>query len=103
MPAGQLRAYLLIAGAGAVLALINLGGALVAAIGVGLMLIGLILSAPAAPRSGGDETNWWGLLGAGVALALIGVPLELAWELGGGLLTAVGGALGVIGAALGFP
>ena len=103
MPSGQLRAYLLISAAGAVLALINLGGVLVAAIGLGLMLVGLVLSAPAAPRSGGDEVNWWGILGAGTALVLIGVPLELAWELGGGLLTAFGGALGVIAAALGFP
>ena len=103
MPAGQLRLYLLISAAGSVLALINVGGTLVAGIGFGLMLVGLILSAPAAPRSGGDDVNWWALLGAGTALVLIGVPLELGWELGGGLLTAVGGALGVIGAALGVP
>jgi hypothetical protein len=103
VPAGQLRACLLISAAGAVLALINVGGILVAATGLGLMLVGLVLSAPAAPRPGGDAVNWWGLLGAGTALVLAGIPLELVWELGGGLLTAVGGALGVIAAALGVP
>jgi len=103
VPSGQLRGFLLISGAGAVLALINLGGTLGAAIGLGLMVVGLVLSAPAAPRPEADQVNWWGLLGAGTALALVGVPLELAWELGGGLLTAAGGALGVIGVALGIP
>lgn len=103
MPPGQLRGLLLISGLGAVLALINLGGILVALVGLGLMLVGLVFSASAAPRPGGDAINWWGILGAGTALVLVGVPLELAWELGGGLLTAAGGALGVIGVALGLP
>jgi hypothetical protein len=100
---GQLRAFLLVSGVGALAVLVNLGGTLVAAIGVGLMVIGLVLSAPAAPRSGSDQVNWWGFLAAGTALALAGVPLELAWELGGGLLAAAGGALAVIGVALGVP
>ena len=103
MASGQLRALLLVAGIGALALLLNLGGTLVAAIGAGLMLICLVLSASAAPRGGSDEFNWWGFLAAGTALALVGVPLELAWELGGGLLAAVGGALAVIAVALGLP
>lgn len=91
------------AGAGAVLALIDLAGTAGAAIGLGLMLVGLVFTAAAAPRSDAPGANWWGLMAAGVAVALIGVPLELVWETPGGLLTAIGSGLVVIGVALGLP
>ena len=103
MPAAQLRGFLLVAGAGAVLALVNLLGTVGAAIGLGLMIAGLVLSAPAAPPSGADRVNWWVLLAAGTLLAAIGVPLELAWETPGGMLTGVGSALVVVAVALGLP
>ena len=103
MPAPQLRGFLLLAGAGAVLALVNLLGTAGAAIGLGLMLAGMMLSAPAAPASGSDRVNWWALLAAGTLLVAIGVPLELAWETPGGLLTGVGSALVVVAVALGLP
>jgi hypothetical protein len=103
VPASQLRGFLLLAGAGAVLALVNLLGTAGAAIGLGLMLVGLVLSAPAAPRSGSDRVNWWRPLAAGTLLVAIGVPLELAWETPGGLLTGVGSALVVVAVALGLP
>ncbi len=103
MTEGQLRGLLLVSGAGAALALVNLFGTLGAAIGLALMIIGLVLSAAAAPRSDAPGANWWGLMAAGVVLALIGVPLELVWETPGGLLTAAGSALVVIGVALGLP
>jgi hypothetical protein len=99
----QLRGVFIIFGAGAVLALINLLGTLGAAVGLGLMILGLVLSAAAAPPQHSEGVNWWSLLAAGTALVLAGVPLQLAWELGGGLLVAAGGALGVIGVALGWP
>lgn len=103
MAAAQLRGLLLVAGAGAVLTLIDLAGTIGAGIGLGLMLIGLILTATAAPRSNAPGANWWGLMAAGVGLAVIGVPLGLLWETPGGLLTALGSGLVVVGVALGLP
>ena len=103
MPAAQLRGLLLVAGAGAALALVHLAGVAGALIGFGLMLFGLVFSAPAAPRSDAPGANWWSLMAAGVALALIGIPLELVWETPGGLLTAAGSGLVVVGVALGLP
>ena len=103
MAAAQLRGLLLVAGAGAALALVDLAGTAGAVIGLGLMLVGLIFTAPAAPRSDAPGANWWSLMAAGVGLAVIGVPLELVWETPGGLLTAVGSGLVVVGVALGLP
>jgi hypothetical protein len=99
----QLRGLLLVAGTGAALALIDLAGTAGAAVGLGLMLLGLVFTAPAAPRSDAPGANWWTLMAVGVAVALIGVPLELASETVGGLLTAVGSGLVVVGVALGLP
>jgi hypothetical protein len=103
VPAAQLRGLLLVAGAGAALALVDLTGTAGAVVGVGLMLFGLIFTAPAAPGSDAPAGNWWGLMAAGVGLAVIGVPLELVWETPGGLLTALGSGLVVVGVALGLP
>jgi hypothetical protein len=98
----RLRTILLLAGAGAVLALIGIGGIAVELVGLGLMILGTVLSAPAAPKAGEGDVNWWALLGVGTLLAAIGIPLALGVELVGGLLTAIGGVLVVVGAALGY-
>ena len=102
MPESRPRAILLVAGLGAVMALIGVGGLAVELVGLALMVVGTLLSAPAAPRSGAGDVNWWALLALGTLLAAIGIPLALASELVGGLLTAVGGVLVVVGAALGY-
>lgn len=103
MPRARLRAALLIAGIGAVVILVDLLGSAGALAGLGLILLGTLLSAPAAPGPGRGDVNWWALLAAGAALALVGVPLELALETPGGLLAGIGGALVVIAVALGLP
>jgi hypothetical protein len=103
MPRSRLRAVLLIAGLGAVAVLVGLLGTAGAFAGVGLMLLGTLLSAPTAPRPGRGEVNWWALLAAGTALALAGVPLGLALETPGGLLAGLGGVLVVVAVALGLP
>jgi hypothetical protein len=99
----QLQALLAIAGIGAGLALIQLLGAPGGFVGVGLMIVATILTAPAAPEPGAEGLNWWALLAAGTALALVGVPLALVLEAPGGLLTAVGGGLAIVGVAFGMP
>jgi hypothetical protein len=99
----QLQALLAIGGIGAALALIQLLGVAGGLVGVGLMIVCTILTAPAAPEPGAGGVNWWALLAGGTALALIGVPLGLALEAPGGLLTAFGGGMALVGVAFGYP
>jgi hypothetical protein len=99
----QLQALLVIGGIGAALALIQLLGVAGSLVGVGLMVICTVLTAPAAPEPEAEGLNWWALIGGGTALAVIGVPLELALEAPGGLLTAIGGGLAMVGVAFGYP
>jgi hypothetical protein len=99
----QLQALLVIGGIGAALALIQLLGIAGGLVGVGLMVVCTILTAPAAPEPGAGGVNWWALLAGGTALALIGVPLGLALEAPGGLLTAFGGGMALVGVAFGYP
>ena len=42
-------------------------------------------------------------IAGGTALVLIGVPLGLALEAPGGLLTAIGGGMAIVGVAFGYP
>jgi hypothetical protein len=99
----QLQALLAIGGIGAALALIQLLGVAGGLAGVGLMVAATILTARAAPEPDAGGINWWALLAGGTALALIGVPLGLVLEAPGGLLTAVGGGMALVGVAFGMP
>lgn len=99
----RLQAILAIGGIGAALALVGLLGTTGGLIGVGLMVLATILTAPSAPKPGDPGVNWWALLAGGTALALIGVPLAIAVEAPGGLLTAIGGGLVIVGVAFGMP
>ena len=99
----QLQAMLVIGGIGAALALIQLLGVAGGLVGVALMGICTVFTAPAAPEHGSGGINWWALIAGGTALALIGVPLGLALDAPGGLLTAIGGGMAMVGVAFGFP
>lgn len=99
----QLQALLVIGAIGAGLALIQLLGLAGGLVGVGLMAFSTILSAPAAPEPGARGLNWWALLAGGTAFALIGVPLSLVLEAPGGLLTAIGGGMAIVGVVFGYP
>ena len=99
----QLQALLVIGAIGAALALIQLLGIAGGLAGVALMVFSTILSAPAAPEPGARGLNWWALLAGGTALALIGVPLGLVLEAPGGLLTALGGGMAIVGVVFGYP
>lgn len=99
----QLQALLVIGGIGAALALIQLLGVAGGVVGVALMVICTVLTAPAAPGPEAGGLNWWALIAGGTALALIGVPLGLALETPGGLLTAIGGGMAMVGVAFGMP
>ena len=93
----------MIGGIGAALALIQLLGVAGGLVGVGLLVICTVLTAPAAPDPEAEGVNWWALIAGGTALALVGVPLGLLFEALGGLLTAVGGGLAMVGVAFGYP
>jgi hypothetical protein len=99
----QLQALLIIGALGAGLAVIQLLGLAGGLVGVGLMIFSTILSAPAAPEPGARGLNWWALLAGGTVLVLIGVPLSLGLEAPGGLLTAIGGGMAIVGVAFGYP
>jgi hypothetical protein len=99
----RLQAVLGIGAIGAALALVGLLGTAGDVVGVGLMTLATILTAPSAPRGGTAPVNWWSLLAGGTALAMIGVAVGLAAEGPGGLITAVGGGLVIVGVAFGMP
>jgi hypothetical protein len=99
----RLQALLGIGGIGAALALVGLLGTAGGLVGVGLMALSTILTTPAAPRPGAPGLNWWMLLAGGTAVAMIGVALGLALEGPGGLITAIGGGLVIVGVAFGMP
>jgi hypothetical protein len=99
----QLQALLAIAAIGAALALVQLLGTAGELAGVGLLVICTILTAPVAPEPGSGGVNWWVLLAGGTALALVGVPLGLVLEAPGGLLTAFGGGMAIVGVVFGMP
>src|SRR3954462_15484915 len=99
----QLQAVLAIAAIGAGLALGPLLRPAGELVGVGLLVICTILTAPAAPEQGSGGVNWWALLAGGTALALIGVPVSLVLEAPGGLLTAIGGGMAILGVVFGMP
>jgi hypothetical protein len=99
----QLQAMLVIAAIGAGLAMVHLLGAAGGLIGLGLMLMTTILTAPAAPQPDAEGINWWALIAAGTGLALVGVPLGLVLEAPGGLITVAGGGLVIVGVVFGMP
>jgi hypothetical protein len=99
----QFQAILVIGGIGAALALVQLLGVAGGIVGVVLLILCTILTAPAAPEPDTGGLNWWALIAGGTALALIGVPLGLALEGPGGVLTAIGGGMALVGVAFGYP
>jgi len=94
----SLRIPLAMAIVGSLLILVAIFGTVVAIVGLGLIVLGTVLSAPAAPARG-----WWGLLAVGAALSIAGALVSLGMESIGGLLAVAGGVLVLVGASLGFP
>jgi hypothetical protein len=99
----QQQAILVIGGIGAALALIQLLGVAGGVVGAILLILCTVLTAPLAPEPDAGGINWWALIAGGTLLAVIGVPLGLALEGPGGVLTAVGGGLAMVGVAFGYP
>ncbi len=88
------------AGVGAVLMLLGVLGTTVNLIGLALVLLATVLTAPAAR---GEGNGWWSLLAAGATLSAVGALLSLATDAVGGLVTLIGGVMVLAAAAFGFP
>lgn len=88
------------AGVGAVLMLLGVLGTAANLVGLGLILLATVLTAPAAR---GESNNWWSLLAAGATLSALGALLSIATDAIGGLVTLIGGVLVLASAAFGFP
>jgi len=95
-----LQAATVLAALGAVLMLLGLLGTTANLIGLGLIVVVTVLTAPLA-RGGGN--GWWTLLFTGAVLAGVGALLALATDAVGGLVTLIGGVVVLIAAAFGFP
>lgn len=91
------------AGAGSVLALLSPIWLPLAAVGVSLMLLGAIISAPEARNSGPYLEQWWTALGVAALLCLVGLGLELVVPVAGGMLIAIGGVAALFAVGLGTP
>jgi len=100
MSARLLRAALLLAGAGAVVVLLGVLGTAAGIAGLGAIILGSVLAAPAGRGEGG---GWWSLLAAGTLLSVLGALLALVTDSVGGLIALLGGIVVITGAAFGFP
>lgn len=99
----QLRAVLLLAGAGSVLVLVGYFGLAGALTGLGAMAVATLLSLRSASHEAPGEVAWWRLLAVGTALVAVGIGIGLGLETLGGLLAAIGAVLGVVAVALALP
>jgi len=95
-----LQAALLLAGAGAVVVLLGVLGTAAEIAGLGAVVLGTVLAAPAGRRARG---GWWPLLAAGTLLSVLGALLALVTGTVGGLVALLGGIAVITGAAFGFP
>jgi hypothetical protein len=98
-----LKLALVLGGAGAVVILLPLLGDAAGVAGLVAVVAATVLAAPYAELSGAPIASWWTLMAAGAVLALLGLPLGLATESLGGLLTAFGGVLVAVAVAFALP
>lgn len=100
MPVRLLQAALLLAAAGAIVLLVDLFGTVGLLVGLGAIVLGTVLAAPAAR---GESAGWWNALAAGALLCGAGAALGQLSEIAGGLLTVLGSVAVLASAALTMP
>ena len=94
------RIALILAGVGAIVVMLSPFGTAGDVAGLVAIGLGTMLAAPAArePRGG-----WWGLLGSGAVLSVLGAIVSLASDTAGGILALLGGVAVLVAVALGWP
>lgn len=95
-----LQGALLIAAAGAIVLVTDLGGGIGQVAGFAAAALGTVLAAPAAR---GTEGGWWNGLAVGTLLCGAGAVISLVSDPVGGLLAVLGAVFVVAAAALSFP
>ncbi len=93
----------LTAGAGALLALLSPLWFPLAGVGLALLVLGVVLSAPSARSRGPYLQEWWTALALSALVCLVGFGLELVLPVVGGVLLTVGGAAALAAVGLGTP
>jgi hypothetical protein len=93
----------LIAGFGALSVLLSPIWLPLAAAGLSLMLLGVVVSAPEARNSGPYLEQWWTALGIATLVCIAGFVLELVVPVAGGVLLTAGGVAALLAVGLGTP
>lgn len=93
----------LIAGAGAVTALLGTFGSGFEYAGAALLVVGLVISAPDAGAPGPHLTGWWTMLAVGTLACLIGVVVGLVLPVIGAVILSGGAIAALIAVCLGAP
>lgn len=91
----------ILAGVGAALALLAPFGIVIAAIGVTLLVCGVIVSAPYASTPGPFLAEWWSVLGIGALICLVGFGVSFLVGVLGGVLITVGAITALVAVGLG--
>jgi hypothetical protein len=95
----------LLAGTGATLALLGAITFALPAVGVALLVAGVIIAAPFASDPGPYLEDWWTVLGVATLVCLTGIGLWFVSTVAGGILITAGAILALVAVALGvrFP
>jgi hypothetical protein len=93
----------LLVGFGSLLALLSPIWLPLAAAGALLMVVGVVVSAPEARRSGPYLEQWWTAMALASLVCLTGFGLELLLPVVGGVLLSAGGVAALLAVALGTP
>lgn len=92
-----LQLALAAAAAGSLIILLSLFGTAASVVGLALIVLGTVVSAPA------SEGGWWALLAAGTAISIAAALVQLGSNALGGLLAVIGGVLVLVAVSLGYP
>jgi len=90
-------------GAGATLALLSPIWFPLAGVGLALLVLGVVLSAPSARSRGPYIEQWWNAVAVASLVCLTGFGLELLLPVVGGILITAGSVVVLVAVALGTP
>jgi len=83
------------------MALLGPFGIALPAIGVTLLVVGVIISAPYASEPGPYLHDWWSVLGVAALICLVGIGVWFVAEVPGGVLMTLGAVTALVAVGLG--